>query len=349
MKDYNAIYEERLDEKKVSVIVPVYNAEKYLDQCLSSITKQSYKNLEIIVIDDGSTDNSPKLCDIWKSKDSRVTIIKQENGGAGVARNTGIKKATGTYICFLDSDDYMDKSTIEKCVKAMEEVQADAVVCGSNRLSEDGKINPIPMKNKKLIYKEKEVQEQLLASFFTGSKGSGVSVWGKFYRLDIIKDNHLLFQSEREIYSEDALFNLSYFAKVSSAVIVPENLLYHLENADSISHSYQEERESKKDIFLLEALKIVEKEQMAESVSFHIQARYHAYVMNSLKQIMGSKDGFKAKADLLEWMYEKETFRNTLSDDVLQLEKLSLKLFFQLIRKRWYFFCNLMLWHKVFR
>ena len=91
----------------------------HLDKCLTSVTKQTYNNLEIIVIDDGSTDNSSKICDEWACKDSRIKVIHKNNEGAGFARNTEIENATGKYICFFDSDDYIEPDTIESCVKAI--------------------------------------------------------------------------------------------------------------------------------------------------------------------------------------------------------------------------------------
>ena len=98
-------------EKKISIIIPVYKVEKYLDKCVESVVNQTYKNLEIILVDDGSPDNCPKMCDEWAEKDKRIKVIHKENGGLSDARNFGIEKATGDYLMFLDSDDYLDVTT----------------------------------------------------------------------------------------------------------------------------------------------------------------------------------------------------------------------------------------------
>ena len=95
----------------ISVIVPVYKVEKYLDRCVESIVNQTYKNLEIILVDDGSPDNCPAMCDAWAKKDSRIKVIHKENGGLSDARNAGMRLASGEYICFVDSDDWMDRNT----------------------------------------------------------------------------------------------------------------------------------------------------------------------------------------------------------------------------------------------
>ena len=116
----------------VSVIVPVYNVEKYLEECCDSILNQTYKNLEIILIDDGSDDNSPKICDSYKEKDSRVKVIHQKNSGVSSARNNGIKNSCGDFIIFADSDDKLEKNMCEKAVEALSQ-NTDAVFFGYKR------------------------------------------------------------------------------------------------------------------------------------------------------------------------------------------------------------------------
>ena len=104
-------------KKKISIIIPVYNVEKYLSRCLESVINQSYKNIEIIIVNDGSTDNSFDICNKYKKKDKRVILIDQNNQGLSGARNTGLKHATGEYICFIDSDDYVEKDYVEYLYK----------------------------------------------------------------------------------------------------------------------------------------------------------------------------------------------------------------------------------------
>ena len=102
--------------EKVTVVVPVYNAEKYLTECLESIQRQTYSNIEIILVDDGSKDSSPALCDAFQKKDNRIKVVHKMNEGAGKSRNKGIEMATGDYILFVDSDDYIKSDLVEKCV-----------------------------------------------------------------------------------------------------------------------------------------------------------------------------------------------------------------------------------------
>lgn len=142
--------------EKVTIVVPVYNTEKYLDECIKSIVNQTYENIEVILIDDGSKDNSPKICDKWAQKDSRIQVIHKMNEGAGIARNTGISNASGEYICFFDSDDYIEPYTIEKSLNALLENNADIVLFGFCDITANGKTKRVHIPNpQKYIYEGK--------------------------------------------------------------------------------------------------------------------------------------------------------------------------------------------------
>ena len=123
-----------MDEKLISVIVPVYNVERYLRQCIESITNQSYKNLQIILIDDGSKDNSGKICDEYAEKDKRVEVIHKENTGVSAARNTGLDNAKGEWITFVDADDWVEKNFCEILIKKATENESDCIACGYNKV-----------------------------------------------------------------------------------------------------------------------------------------------------------------------------------------------------------------------
>ena len=113
----------------ISVIIPVYNVEKYLSECLDSVVNQTYKNLQIILVDDGSTDFSGKICDVYAEKDNRITVVHQKNAGAGAAKNTGLELIDGDYFSIIDSDDYIELDMYEKMVNSLEKYNADIVQC----------------------------------------------------------------------------------------------------------------------------------------------------------------------------------------------------------------------------
>lgn len=129
-------------EELVSVIVPVYNVEKYVGECVESLMSQSYKNLELILVDDGSTDSSGQLCDIYAMKDKRIKVIHKENGGLSDARNVGIDSATGVYYSFVDGDDFLAEDTISQMIFGMKEKNSDIAVCNMMRYYENGEIEP---------------------------------------------------------------------------------------------------------------------------------------------------------------------------------------------------------------
>ena len=141
---------------KVSVIVPVYNADKYLHQCVDSILAQTFTNIEVLLIDDGSLDDSGKICDDYAQKDSRVRVLHKENGGVAAARQTGLDASTGDYIIQFDSDDYVESNIIELLVKKVMEEEADIVICDYDNVYENNSlpmhVNP-PLTNIELICK----------------------------------------------------------------------------------------------------------------------------------------------------------------------------------------------------
>ena len=124
----------------ISVVVPIYNVDKYLDRCVESIIKQTYTNLEIILVDDGSSDNSPQICDNWNVKDKRIKVIHKENGGLSDARNVGLSFATGEIISFIDSDDWIEHEMFEKMLNRKKKDNSDIVSCGVKWVKEDGSL-----------------------------------------------------------------------------------------------------------------------------------------------------------------------------------------------------------------
>ena len=128
----------------VTVIIPVYKVERYLDACVESVVRQSYADLEILLVDDGSPDRCPALCDAWAEKDPRIRVIHRKNGGLSAARNTGIETARGRYIVFVDSDDFLEPDTIRRAVAEQERTGAELVLCNCCPVTEDGARHPLP-------------------------------------------------------------------------------------------------------------------------------------------------------------------------------------------------------------
>ena len=119
-----------MEKPLVSVVVPIYNVEAYFNRCIGSIVNQTYNNLDIILVDDGSPDKCPQLCDEWAKRDARIRVIHKQNEGVGVARNYGIDKACGKYLLFVDGDDFLDLKTVEKCIDNLFHQKTDIVIFG---------------------------------------------------------------------------------------------------------------------------------------------------------------------------------------------------------------------------
>ena len=204
---------------KITVIVPVYNVEQYLDRCVNSILNQTYRNLEIILLDDGSTDNSGKLCDSYK--DERIVVVHKKNEGLGLTRNVGIKKATGKYIVFIDSDDYIDTTMIENLYLDLKKNNADTCIGGFKRIYKDRVVNSVNPYAGKIVEKN-EILTSVLSKMF-GKSGNNndyleMSVWKVLFSRDIIVRNRIFFPSEREFISEDIIFDTEYYSNANLIV-----------------------------------------------------------------------------------------------------------------------------------
>ena len=166
----------------VSVVVPVYNVERYLKQCLESIVKQTYKNLEIILVDDGSTDQSGKLCDKWRRKDERVKVYHKENGGLSDARNYGIERASGEYIMFVDSDDTLELNAVELLQNVIVRDNVRMSIAAYNLVL--GK----RLVNKGDGFKDKILSQKEALARLLQEKGYAVSAWAKMYATELFSD-----------------------------------------------------------------------------------------------------------------------------------------------------------------
>lgn len=238
-------------QPKLSIIVPIYNVEKYLRRCLDSLVHQSIKEIELILVNDGSPDGSHYICDEYAAKDPRVKIIHKENGGLGYARNSGLEIATGKYVAFVDSDDYVSLDMYEKLYNYAESYKSDVVFCGFKKeVAENKWVDCIDHRNITVFEDRDQVRD--LGLEFIASKPNSIkernysmSVWHSIYNLDLIKRNNLLFPSEREVVSEDLPFQVDIFNHASKVLFVPEVLYFHCLNGASLSNTFLVEKYSR--------------------------------------------------------------------------------------------------------
>lgn len=190
----------------VSIIVPVFNVEKYLEECLDSILNQTYENIEVILVDDGSTDSSGKICDEYLKKDSRIKVFHKINQGVSITRNFGVEKSNGEYITFVDSDDFLPKLSIEILVKEIEKEKADILVCAMKRGKVKGNLN-----YNKIIFN----REEALIELFKGGLYR-FSLSAKLYRTNIVKK----YQFPKGKIHEDQATTYKYFLEANKIVYI---------------------------------------------------------------------------------------------------------------------------------
>ena len=232
----------------VSVIIPVYNTKKYLAECLNSVCAQTYSQLEIIVVDDGSTDDSGTLLQEYSSKDNRIQVITQKNQGLSAARNIGLEFSSGKYVLFLDSDDWIDEKTIDTAVQKITQTESDVVLWSYTReYSTSSK--PVYLFGENIrTWNESEIKT--LYQQLIGPQGeqlrnpqkidSLVTAWGKLYKRSII--GNIRFVDTKIIGTEDALFNIQVFSQVKRAIYIP-NIFSHYRktNSDSLTKRYKKQ------------------------------------------------------------------------------------------------------------
>ena len=211
--------------KKVSVIIPVYNVEKYIKECINSLINQTFKDYEIILIDDGSTDESGNICDKYSNDYKFITTIHKKNEGVSIARNKGIEMSTGEYIVFIDADDYLTEDYLKIMVNNIEKFGCDVCTCNYLKLY-DKYIETTNYKNKKKINKKKYIK------IISDEKKIGGFLWNKIYRSQIIKDNNLFFDKDICIM-EDLLFNIKISSYINYAIHIDEKLYYYRQRHNS--------------------------------------------------------------------------------------------------------------------
>lgn len=233
---------------KISVVVAAYNVEKYIARCLNSIRNQTYRDIEILVVNDCSTDKTESICSAICHEDKRVVLInKQENEGLSEARNSGIDKATGEYITFVDGDDFIDLNTIESCVNIINSFKVDEVVFGSSFDKRNGQIYSMKMTHSLDYYQGCDMKIYLNESLGSlphekSDRNIGITPWGRVYKRSLLKDYNLRFISERIYIYEDLTFFLLSTPYIDSAAILDQPLYHYCENEGSLTQKVDASR-----------------------------------------------------------------------------------------------------------
>ena len=303
-----------MNQDLITIVLPIYNVKKYLDRCMESIINQTYSNLEILMIDDGSTDGCDFLCDSWAEKDNRVRVIHKINAGLGMARNTGIDNATGKYIVFFDSDDYVESNAIELCYKMAIKDGSELVTFGHSLIASDGRVKSVVVPHSEcLTYRNDDVRSIVLKNLLLQSENAPditnmwMSAWSNFYSMDLIRRCNWRFVSERHIISEDVYSLLQLYSFANSISIIEKSLYNYCENGASLTHVFRKDRFDKINIFYKETLKEAECLGVAEDIIKNIAYPYIANIIAMLKMLVNSDMDFISKNAELKRICYSET------------------------------------------
>ena len=224
-------------EPLVSIIVPIYNVEPYLNKCIDSIINQTLTNIEIILVNDGSTDNCGKIIDEYAKKDNRIIAIHKENGGQASARNMGLDVARGTYIGFVDSDDWIELDMYENLYNSIETYDADISVCGRQLYLENGNlINKINIEDEFINLYKSNLKDYVSEKLFYKHT---VVVWNKLYKRKVIEENNIRFEDVSYVGSEDALFNYSVLCHAEKIKSIDKIYYNQLAREGSTARTYK--------------------------------------------------------------------------------------------------------------
>ncbi len=223
-------------ETLISIIIPAYNVEKTISKCLDSILNQTHNDLEIIIIDDGSVDTTFEICNKYSSKDKRVNVFKIKNHGVSFARNLGLSKSTGNYICFIDSDDIVHPQFCELLYKNIIKKDIDMASCNYQLIN----CYEISELTKKIEVNRTEIikKDEIIRALFDKYKGF---IYNKIYKKSTINDNKIQFQ-ENVAMCEDLLFNYAYLSYCNSVAYIPDSMYYYCQSSNSSSNNIKNKK-----------------------------------------------------------------------------------------------------------
>ncbi len=280
---------------KFSIIVPVYKVEPYLEKCINSILNQTYRDFELILVNDGSPDNCPIICDTYAKEDSRITVIHKKNGGVSSARNEAIKIARGKFIWFIDGDDYIEENALEILSVYIDKNPTDLYVF-EHGFSEKYYINDI----NNLFY------DHYFKYHF------GFETWNKIYKNSIIQEHSLLFDTEETI-GEDLLFNINYYTKIASCEFLDENL-YHYVIRESSAMTTHDNKRYKKQMSLYSKIQNILGTCVSEEV---LAILFIMHIISGLNQSFKKINFFKFRKIIKHYLnnipFTKKTFKKAIS------------------------------------
>jgi glycosyltransferase involved in cell wall biosynthesis len=300
---------------EVSIIVPVYNAQKTLDKCLGSILNQSFNNFEIILINDGSTDNSKVICDKYAEADHRIKVIHKKNQGVSHTRNIGLDNTTGKYIQFVDSDDWLEEKTLERLIDFMDG-NTDIVMCGYKRVLMEGNT----YKLEKDIYTKDtidvKVRDFLRDYYYYFEMGLMYALWNKLFKREIIQNNNIRFNENLSL-GEDLLFNIEYMLNCEKITNTCETLYNYVifDNDKSLSTRFNPKRLEAQVMMYTNIIDMLNKfGQFKDENEEYFRKGFSKAIIGSVKNYLNKgPDTREEKRRYLESIYQNQNIMKNIS------------------------------------
>ncbi len=287
--------------KKISVIVPVYNVKDYIEDCVKSLVNQSFKDYEILLINDGSTDGSDKICEVYEKKYKNVTLFTKKNGGLSDARNYGVSKSNGEYITFVDSDDYVDKFFLEKLYLAIKTKNSEISMCFYEKVPE----KTIEIKETEIDMKKIEIVEKndIFNYLLTPNTSTPYEIGTcKLIRKEILDD----VKFPIGIVHEDTATSYKIFEKANKISVINEKLYYYRQREGSITHKFNEKR-----LDLINVLK--QRQNFFDKKSKHLQQKHFIFMFNRLCRLR-----YEAKTNKVAYKKVDISIKKLLKNNIIK-------------------------------
>ncbi len=302
----------------ISVIVPVYNVELYLERCVESICNQTYKNLEIILVDDGSPDHCPQMCDAYAAKDKRIKVVHKQNAGLGMARNSGLEIASGAYVLFIDSDDWIGVDHIENLYQAISQDQADAAWGAHISVGVDGTemVHPVSLDTR--LYQDDEIKTEILLPLIGADQSFlqdvqvNASSCMNLYKMELIRSKGIIFLSEREVVGEDVFFNIDFCYYAKRIIVTKEVGYYYYENENSISRKYDAKRFTRTLNYYLVSKERATRYGLLHNAKTRIERSFLMKIRVAIRHVVMSNLPVKKKIDEIKIILNHELVQSIL-------------------------------------
>ena len=334
--------------EKVSLILPIYNIEETsLDKCIKSLLKQTYTNIEIILIDDGSTNNSLDICNYFSKLDKRVTVYHQDNSGVSIARNKGIELSNGSFICFIDPDDYVKENYVEKLLITINKYNSDIAICNSiihyqkterpNDFIDSGSFNgnDLELTREQIIDLQKQLVGKKISSYYPPEVAVGVP-WGKMFKKSFIIDNELSFVPKMA-RMQDNIFNLYALEKATKVSAIKDRLYIYRKEAGSACYKYSPNIISYFEKYYLETEKFLDKYNKEPIFYKALSAKKITSFNSYFNQLFFNKEAKKKLSEVkkeISKLLEKDIYANALDSIDLSLLTNTEKIFVILLKNK---------------